>query len=242
MDSGVRRPPASGSSAGATSLGSSEAPSRAAEREFESSISWRRSKRLTFAVTAATTSLGRSSLAVSCEPNPPPTVTRPAPTRKTSRSSESAIASEKPQSWTTRSLSASGGVEKTVCPRKSKTGRGADVTRFENHWLIAYRTLPRLLLRCPGAVTPRAVPLVAQSQPRPAPSPVAADPSPAIGLACDASVRRPVGGPPAVRSRRRGLGGSPSTRTKARNDAEPWRRAPRRKRRVGGSLSMLPSA
>ena len=41
-----------------------------------------------------------------------------------------------------RSLSASGGVEKTVWPRKSKTGRRADVTRFENHWLIAYRTLP----------------------------------------------------------------------------------------------------
>jgi hypothetical protein len=38
----------------------------------------------------------------------------------------------------------------------------------------------------------------ARSQPRPAPSPVAADPSPAMGLACDASVRRPVGGPPAA--------------------------------------------
>ena len=47
-------------------------------------------------------------------------------------------------------------------------------------------------LRCPGAVTPRAVPLAARSQPRPAPSPVAADPSPAIGLDCDASVRRPL--------------------------------------------------
>jgi hypothetical protein len=30
----------------------------------------------------------------------------------------------------------------------------------------------------------------------------AADPLPAVGLACDASVRRPVGGPPALRSRR----------------------------------------
>jgi hypothetical protein len=51
-------------------------------------------------------------------------------------------------------------------------------------------------LRCPGAVTPRAVALTARFQPRPAPSPAAADPSPAIGLACDASVRRSVGGPP----------------------------------------------
>ena len=36
-----------------------------------------------------------------------------------------------------RSLSASGGVEKTVRPRKSKTGRSAEVTRLLNHWLIA---------------------------------------------------------------------------------------------------------
>jgi hypothetical protein len=73
--------------------------------------------------------------------------------------------------------------------------------------------------------TPRAALLAARSQPRPGPSPVAADPSPAIGLACDASVLRPVGGPPAGRSRRRGLGGSPSTRTKAPSAPGPWRAA-----------------
>jgi hypothetical protein len=88
------------------------------------------------------------------------------------------------------------------------------------------------LLRCPGAVTPCAVPLVARSQPRPAPSPVAADPSPAIGLACDASVRRPLAARLPPRSRRRGLGGSPSTCTKARNAAGPWRQAAGRNRGV----------
>src|SRR6266545_840414 len=41
-----------------------------------------------------------------------------------------------------RSLSASGGVEKTVRPRKSKTGRSAEVTRLLKNWPMAYRTLP----------------------------------------------------------------------------------------------------
>jgi hypothetical protein len=70
------------------------------------------------------------------------------------------------------------------------------------------------------------------AQPRPGLSPVAGDPSPAIGLACDASVRTLVGGPPAGRLRRRGLGGSPSTCTKAQNGAEPSRQAAGRNRRV----------
>jgi hypothetical protein len=51
-------------------------------------------------------------------------------------------------------------------------------------------------------------------------------------LTCDASVRRPVGGPPAGRSRRRGLGGSPSTCTRARNGAEPCRQEAGRNRGV----------
>jgi hypothetical protein len=90
------------------------------------------------------------------------------------------------------------------------------------------------LLRCPGAgaVTPRAVPLVARSQPRPW--------SLACGRGSFASHRtrlrclgpKTVGGPPAARSRRRGLGGSPSTRTKARNGGEPCRRGARRNRGV----------
>jgi hypothetical protein len=50
------------------------------------------------------------------------------------------------------------------------------------------------------------------------------------GFACDASVRRPVGSPPALRSRRRGSGGSPSTRTKARRSRRASRAAARRNR------------
>jgi hypothetical protein len=57
-------------------------------------------------------------------------------------------------------------------PRHSRLGTCGD--------LPASPSSPHL--RCPGAVTPRAAPRAARFQPRPAPSPVAADPSPAIGL------------------------------------------------------------
>jgi hypothetical protein len=55
-------------------------------------------------------------------------------------------------------------------PRHSRLGTCGD--------LPASPSSPHL--RCPGAVTPRAAPLAAGFQPRPAPSPVAADHSPAI--------------------------------------------------------------
>jgi hypothetical protein len=79
-------------------------------------------------------------------------------------------------------------------------------------------------------------------KPWPASSPVATDPSPAIGLACACLGPKTVGGPPARRSRRRGLGGSPSTRTKAHNGAGPWLRAAERKRGVLVAVRIRPCA
>jgi hypothetical protein len=60
------------------------------------------------------------------------------------------------------------------------------------------------------------------------------------GLACDAFVRRPVGGPPAVRSRRRGVGGSPSTSTKARKAPQAWRGGAGRNRGAAGAVARGP--
>jgi hypothetical protein len=66
-----------------------------------------------------------------------------------------------------------------------------------------------------------------------APSPLAADPLPASGLACDATVRRPIGGPRPSTLRRRRSGGSPSTRTKARHPRRASRAVGRRNRGAG---------
>lgn len=86
-------------------------------------------------------------------------------------------------------------------------------------------------LRCPGAVTPRAVrswlgPGLGCSLA------LAADPSPTIGsLAMPRSEDRLAARRP-VRLRRRGPCGSPSTRTKARHPHEAWLGAARRNRRA----------
>jgi hypothetical protein len=56
--------------------------------------------------------------------------------------------------------------------------------------------------------------------------------SPAIGLACDASVRRPLAAACQPLATARSRGGSPSTRTKARNAAGPWRQGAGRIRGV----------
>jgi hypothetical protein len=71
-------------------------------------------------------------------------------------------------------------------------------------------------------------------RPPPAPSPMTADPAPAIGLTCDASVQKTVVEPPAVRFRRHGLGGSPSTCAKARKASERVAREGARYRGVFG--------
>jgi hypothetical protein len=98
-------------------------------------------------------------------------------------------------------------------PRHSRLGNSGEIP--------ASPSAP--LLRCPVAVSRCAVPLAARSQPRPAPSPVAADPSPAIGIACDASVRRPLAARlPAARDGAASAGHLPPT--KARNAAGPWGR------------------
>ena len=47
-------------------------------------------------------------------------------------------------------------------------------------------------MRCPGAVTPPRRSVRGSVRFRPAPSPKGANPAPAIGFACDASVRRPL--------------------------------------------------
>ena len=80
----------------------------------------------------------------------------------------------------------------------------------------------RAFLRCPGAVTPPAVPLVARSQPRPL-SRLGGGSIASRRLACDPRSKDPLATRWPVRSRRHGAGGSPSSPTKARNLAAAWR-------------------
>ena len=102
-------------------------------------------------------------------------------------------------------------------PRRDRRAGGYDLHHSRlGAPAISLRLRARLLRGARGAVTPRAVPLAARSRSACSLA-VAADPSPAIGLALRCLGPKTAGGPPAGRSRRRGLGGSPSTCTTARN-------------------------
>jgi hypothetical protein len=94
----------------------------------------------------------------------------------------------------------------------------------------------RAFLRCPGAVTPPAVPLVARSQPRPLPR-LGGGSIASRRLACDPRSKDPLATRWPVRSRRHGAGGSPSSPTKARNLAAAWRGEVGRKWGVGAGVA-----